>query len=66
MAKKKPPTKLGEQLRAAIEARGLSGGAVARMAGVDPRSIGRWLAGTQGLNLDTAEKVAEALGLRLR
>ncbi len=57
---------LGDQLRAAIADRGLSGAEVARMAGVDPRIVGRFLAGRRDLYLATADRIARALGLRLR
>lgn len=67
MAKpKKPPATIDEQLRAAIEARGLAGSELARMAEVDHRVVNRWLAGTRDLKLSTACKLATALGLRLR
>ena len=57
---------LAEQLRAAIADRGLSGGEVARLAGVDRRGVNRFLAGDKDLTLDTAGRITAALGLRLR
>jgi transcriptional regulator with XRE-family HTH domain len=65
-ARKKPPATPDDQLRAAVAARGLSGCELARLAGVDHRSVGRWLAGTQGLSWSTAAAIIAALGLRLR
>lgn len=54
-----------ERLRVAIRASGLSQNEVARRAGIDPGMVNRFLHGTRGLTLATAEKVADAIGIEL-
>lgn len=69
--KPKPPAPrpskhtLSYQLREVIEARGITAYALGQDAGVDPTVIGRFLAGERDLRLATADKLAQALGLRL-
>lgn len=53
------------QLREIIEARGLCGHAVARLAGLDEAVVRRFLSGRCAPRLDTVDRIAEALGLRL-
>ena len=54
-----------ERLRGAIRRSGLSQNEIGRRAGIDPGIVNRFLHGTRGLTLATAEKVAAALGLKL-
>jgi transcriptional regulator with XRE-family HTH domain len=63
----KPPKRhgLSYQLREIIGSRGLSGYAVAHLAGLDPGVVSRWLAGKRDVRLETADAIATALGLRL-
>ena len=56
---------LSYQLREIIEARGLTAYAVARLAGVDPGVVSRFLTGARDIRMETADKLASALGLRL-
>lgn len=56
---------LSYQLREIIEARGLSAYAVGQMADVDPGMVQRFLTGRRDIRLETADRLAEALGLRL-
>lgn len=62
-----PPGKrdLTHQLRDAILASGLSQYDLARKAGVNPGQISRFLRGESGLQLDSAARLALALGLSL-
>jgi transcriptional regulator with XRE-family HTH domain len=56
---------LSHRLRETIAGRRLSGREVARLAGVDPGLVCRFISGKRTLRLDTADRIAEALGLRL-
>ncbi len=56
---------ISHPLRVAIATRGLTAHALARVAGVDPGVVKRFLEGRRGLTLATADKLAAALALRL-
>jgi transcriptional regulator with XRE-family HTH domain len=56
---------LSYQLAETIEARGLTAYAVGKLAEVDPGVIARFLAGRRDIRLETADRLAAALGLRL-
>lgn len=56
---------LSKQLREIIDSRGLTAYALGQSSGVDPTVIGRFLADQRDIRLDTADKLATALGLRL-
>ena len=56
---------LSYQLREFIESRGITAYALGKDAGVDATVIGRFLAGERDLRLGTADRIAQALGLRL-
>lgn len=58
-------TPLTDGLRQAIERQGLSGYAVAKAAGVSQAVIQRWTAGSRGISLATADKIAAAFGLKV-
>lgn len=60
-----PRHTLSYQLREIIEARGLSAYAAARLADVDPGVVSRFLSGQRDIRLETADRLAVALGLRL-
>jgi transcriptional regulator with XRE-family HTH domain len=53
------------QLREIIESRNLSGYAVGQLSGVSPGVVARFLGGQRGLTLDTVDRIAHGLGLRL-
>ena len=53
------------QLRELAEARGLAPYALAKLAGVDRSVVARFLAGERDIRLETADRIAAALGLRL-
>ncbi len=65
---KKPIFDLGTisgQLKAAIMASGMTHYAIGKAAGVDPGIILRFMTGERDLRLETVDKLAVALGLRL-
>lgn len=53
------------ELRAAIIESGQSRNAVARATGLNVSMVSRFMSGERGLTLDSASRIAEALGLRL-
>lgn len=57
---------LADTLKEAIRKTGLSGYRVALDAGVPEPVVSRFLRGERGINLDTAGKLADYLGLELR
>jgi len=65
-AKRTNPFDLADQLRRAIRESGLSPYRVATDAGVDRAVLSRFLRGERGLNLDTASRICELLGLMLQ
>lgn len=66
MAKrKKLPATLSEQLRELIAAAGLSAYELARDAGVDRSVLSRFLADKRTITLETADRLAAVLKLRL-
>ncbi|MGA2706428.1 MAG: helix-turn-helix transcriptional regulator [Isosphaeraceae bacterium] len=60
-----PDLTMSEQLRHAIRRRGLTAYKVAKDAGVSHTIVQRFLDGDRGLKLDSADKIARALRLRL-
>lgn len=56
---------LPAQLREIIASRGLTPTELGQASGVDPTVIARFVAGERDLRLETAGKIAAALGLRL-
>jgi len=56
---------LADQLRDAIRESGETDYALAQAAGLDPSSIGRFLRDERSWTLDTADQLAEVLGLEL-
>lgn len=52
-------------MREIIEARGLTAYAAARLAGVDPGVVSRFMTGQRDIRMETADRLAAALGLRL-
>ena len=58
------PAAVSDQLREIILSRG-PGHAIARAAGVDPGIVSRFLRHERGLTLETLDRLAESLGLRL-
>jgi Helix-turn-helix/T5orf172 domain len=56
---------LSYQMKEIIDSRGLTPHAVATLAEVDPGIVSRWMAGRRDIRLETADKLARALGLRL-
>jgi transcriptional regulator with XRE-family HTH domain len=63
--RKKVPASLSEQLRALIAAAGPSAYELARDAGVDRSVLSRFLAGQRTITLETADRLAAVLKLRL-
>jgi hypothetical protein len=59
------PATLSDQLRRAIQDSGQTAYAVGRAAEVDPGIIQRFMTGKRGLSLDSADRIALALCLRL-
>lgn len=64
-AKRKPAAGIDGQLRAAIDASGLTRYAIAKQCGIRESVLAKFMAGTD-IRLATAAKVAAALGLELR
>jgi plasmid maintenance system antidote protein VapI len=63
--RKKPPASLSDQLRERITAAGPSVYELARAAGVDRSVLSRFLAGKRTITLETADRLAVVLKLRL-
>lgn len=57
---------LSESLRKAIEKAGYSNYALAQLSGVSQSVLSRFLSGERDINLETAGKIAAAIGLELR
>lgn len=60
------PKRIDDSLKAAIRSSRLTHYAVAKLAGVSPAQIDRFMAGDRDLRLATAAAIAEALGLEFR
>ena len=56
---------ISRQLRAMIQARGRSAAELGRAAGVDRSVLNRFLADERDITLDTVDRLADVLGLRL-
>ena len=56
---------LSYQLREIIDSRGLTPYALGQLAEVDPGVVSRWLTGRRDIRMETADKLASALGVRL-
>jgi transcriptional regulator with XRE-family HTH domain len=65
MAKRKKAPSLSDDIRAAIGKAGLSPFELARASGVDRSVLSRFLAGKRTITLETADKLAEELRLRI-
>jgi hypothetical protein len=57
--------KLGDQIRRAIETCGKSRYQISKESGVDAATLCRFMQGQHGLLLDSLERVAECIGLRI-
>lgn len=57
-------TPLSTPLLDAIRQRGLSATHLAAQTGLDRRGLARWLNGSTGLSLDSADQVAAAIGAK--
>lgn len=60
------PKPITATLKAAIKASNLTHYAIAKLAGTTPGQIDRFMSGERDLRLETAGKIAAALGLELR
>lgn len=56
---------ISDRLRDAIADSRQSGHALAELAGVAPTQINRFVAGSRSLSLESADRIAGALGLKL-
>jgi transcriptional regulator with XRE-family HTH domain len=63
--KTQPRHTLTYQLREIVASRGLTAQALGQMAEVDPGVISRFLNGRRDIRMETADRLALALGLRL-
>jgi transcriptional regulator with XRE-family HTH domain len=61
-----PMPKLSQQLRSHLRECGMSPYAIAKSSGVSQSVLSRFLAGERSPTLDTADKLAQVLGLELR
>jgi transcriptional regulator with XRE-family HTH domain len=59
------PLSIDRQLQAIVQTRELSAYGVARLAGVSPRVVQRWLRGERDILLETAARIALVLGVKL-
>ena len=65
MAEAKSCGVIGTQLRAMIRARGETASELGRQAGVDPGVIQRFLNEERDIRVETLDRLAEVMGLRL-
>jgi transcriptional regulator with XRE-family HTH domain len=56
---------IADQVRRLVSERGISGFALAKATGIARSNVNRFLRGETGLTLDSFERVAEVLGLRV-
>ena len=59
------PERLSDQLRAAVDSSGMSRLAIGRGIGLDRAAMSRFMNGKAGLSLETIDRLAAFLGLRL-
>ena len=64
MAKRRS-RKLSDQVRQAIETCGKTRYQIAKESGVDAATLCRFVQGRHGLSMETLDRIAECLGLRL-
>ena len=64
MAKRRP-MKLSDQIRQAIEACDKTRAEISRETGVDEATLCRFVQGRHGLLMETLDRVAECIGLRV-
>jgi ribosome-binding protein aMBF1 (putative translation factor) len=57
--------RLSDQLRAAIDASGMSRYAVAKAISLDQSTMSRFMSGKSGLAVETIDKLGRLLGLKL-
>jgi transcriptional regulator with XRE-family HTH domain len=58
-------SKVSDQIRAAIETSGVSRYGIAMATGIDQATLSRFMGGTGGMTVETLDKLAEYLGLRI-
>jgi len=61
----KPPKRISDQLRAAIDASGLSRYRICKELGIDQATMSRFMSGERGLTLKVIDRLGEFLGLTL-
>ena len=61
----KPPKRISDQLRAAIDASGLSRYRICKELGIDQATMSRFMSGERGLTLKVIDRLCEFLGLTL-
>ncbi len=57
--------RIAEQIRTAIDESNLTPSEIARRSGIDKSIISRFMSGKGGLTLESIEKLAPVLGLRI-
>jgi plasmid maintenance system antidote protein VapI len=65
MGKRRPKTKLSDEVRKAIDDSGESRYAIAKATGVDESALGKFYNGQRGITTDTLDRLAEHLELRI-
>lgn len=57
--------RFSDQLRAAVDASGMSRYAICRAIGMNQGAMSRFMSGKSGVSLETVDKLAELLGLEI-
>jgi plasmid maintenance system antidote protein VapI len=65
MGKRRPKTKLSDEVRKAIDDSGESRYAIAKATGIDESALGKFYNGQRGITTDTLDRLAEHLELRI-
>jgi plasmid maintenance system antidote protein VapI len=65
MGKRRPKTKLSDEVRKAIDDSGESRYAIAKATGIDESALGKFYNGQRGITTDTLDRLAEHLKLRI-
>ena len=62
---KKSPSRLTEQLRAAVAESGMTLGELTRATGIDKSALSRFVNGERGVSMEAMDALGQCLGLRI-